>query len=141
MENNLHAERNFNLSQLAHWSQRLFNLVIDMAVIIGLQIIILYSLKNVITPIYSESSFNLLFGIIAFFYYVIFEYFTGKTIGKFIIKTRVLTDGGQKPTLKTIIVRTLCRFIPFEMISCINVRAHGWHNTLSKTIVLPDSEV
>jgi uncharacterized RDD family membrane protein YckC len=72
---------------------------------------------------------------------VIFEYFTGKTIGKFITKTRVLTDGGQKPTLKTIIIRTLSRFIPFEMISCINERAHGWHNTLSKTIVLPDSEV
>ncbi|MDD3741206.1 MAG: RDD family protein [Bacteroidales bacterium] len=141
MMENLQRERNFNLSQLAHWSIRLFNLIIDMSVIIGIQVLILYSLRDVITLDYSESFSKIMFAIIAFFYYVIFEYFTGKTIGKFITKTTVLTDGGQKPSLKSIVVRTLCRFIPFEVLSCVNERAHGWHNTLSKTIVLPDSEV
>lgn len=134
-------ERNFHVHQLAHWSLRFANFAIDMIVIIGLQVLYLFLFKDYIKSDPISGNINLVFVFIAFFYYVLFEYNTGKTIGKYITKTTVVTDGGLKPSLKTIIIRTLCRFIPFETFSCIATAAHGWHNSLSNTIVLPDSEV
>jgi uncharacterized RDD family membrane protein YckC len=141
MENTKLQERNFNLWQLAHWSQRLLNFIIDISLITGFQILIMYLFKDIIIQDSSKINLDILFVVIAFTYYYFFEYYTGKTIGKFLTKTRVLTDGGLKPSKKIIFIRTLCRFIPFEILSCFNERAHGWHNTLSKTIVIPDSEI
>ena len=141
-EVNIQPERDFNVDQLAHWSLRLVNFIIDMTILICIQIAITIALRDYF---YLEFTFkfvsNVIFFIISFLYYVLFEFFTGKTIGKYVTRTTVLTDGGLKPSLSTIIIRTLCRFIPFEIFSCVATAAHGWHNSLSKTIVLPDREI
>lgn len=72
-------------------------------------------------------------------YYVIFESIWSKTPAKFITKTRVITEYGEKPNFKTILIRTLVRFVPFEAFSFLTSgRPRGWHDRWSKTIVIDD---
>jgi uncharacterized RDD family membrane protein YckC len=66
-------------------------------------------------------------------YYVIFEQCLGKTPAKYITRTKVFTVDGKKPTFTNIVVRNLCRFIPFEAFSFLGEK--GWHDQFSKTIV------
>jgi uncharacterized RDD family membrane protein YckC len=42
---------------------------------------------------------------------------TGKTVGKYVTGTQVLTEDGEQPSVGTIFIRTLCRIIPFEPFS------------------------
>ncbi len=136
-------ERNFHISQLANKSIRALNFIIDSVVIFILNYLVLLNFGS-INPINksNETIYNPTFILIFLAYYIVFEYFTGKTIGKFITKTTVLTDGGLKPTFINIVGRSLSRIIPFEPISCmISDKAHGWHDSLSKTIVIPDSNL
>jgi uncharacterized RDD family membrane protein YckC len=68
-------------------------------------------------------------------YYVVLEAATGRTIGKLITRTRVVMADGSKLTTKAILLRTLCRLIPFDAFSFLGGDP-GWHDTLSKTRVV-----
>jgi len=72
-----------------------------------------------------------------FGYYIFLESKYQKTIGKFITKTKVVTKLNEKPELKDIIVRTICRLIPFDRISFLFMK-NGFHDSLSNTIVIKD---
>ena len=75
--------------------------------------------------------------VLTFGYYVGMEASTGKTVGKYITGTQVLTEDGEKPSVGTIFIRTLCRIIPFEPFSLLfNNYARGWHDNWSKTRVV-----
>jgi uncharacterized RDD family membrane protein YckC len=74
--------------------------------------------------------------IIGMFYYSFFEAITGQTPAKYITKTRVVTEKGDKPDFNTIFIRSLCRFIPFEPFSFLGSGNRGWHDTISKTQVI-----
>ena len=77
--------------------------------------------------------------IISVSYYVIFETIWSKTPAKFITKTKVITEYDEKPSFKTIFIRTLVRFVPFEAFSFLSPeRPRGWHDRWSKTIVIDD---
>ncbi len=77
--------------------------------------------------------------IIGLIYYSLLEFLTGKSIGKMITKTKVVTESGDKPTFLNILGRTLCRFIPFEPLSFLfGDDDKGWHDTISKTMVVAD---
>lgn len=69
-------------------------------------------------------------------YYVMFEAFLGKTIAKFITGTRVILENGGRPGFGTIVIRTLCRFIPFEALSFLTEHPVGWHDSISNTRVI-----
>lgn len=69
-------------------------------------------------------------------YYNIFEIFFAWTIGKFITQTIVVDENGEKPNHDSILIRTLCRLIPFEILSFIGRPARGWHDSISKTYVV-----
>jgi uncharacterized RDD family membrane protein YckC len=68
-------------------------------------------------------------------YFVVLEAATGKTFGKMIVGTRVIDLEGKTPALGPILIRTLCRYIPFEPISFF-LADRGWHDSLSKTRVV-----
>src|SRR5688572_28117762 len=70
-----------------------------------------------------------------FVYYLVSEYFFGKTLAKIVTKTYVTTEYNEKPGFTSILIRTLCRYIPFEYISFLWSRV-GWHDKLSKTFVV-----
>jgi uncharacterized RDD family membrane protein YckC len=71
------------------------------------------------------------------FYHTLFEHFLGKTPGKFLSKTHVLTVDGQKPTFLNLLGRNFCRLIPFDNISFLFSK-QGWHDEFSKTSVVYD---
>ena len=73
---------------------------------------------------------------ISLFYYNVFEIFFARTVGKFITQTVVVDEHGAKPHHETILIRSLCRLIPFEILSFIGMPARGWHDSLSKTYVV-----
>jgi uncharacterized RDD family membrane protein YckC len=72
-------------------------------------------------------------------YFIFMENKFQKTIGKFVTKTKVIKINGDKPELGDIVVRTLCRLIPFDRVSFIFTR-NGFHDYLSKTTVIKDEE-
>ena len=73
---------------------------------------------------------------ISLLYYNFFEILFARTVGKFITQTIVVDINGYKPHHETILIRSLCRLIPFEMLSFITMPARGWHDSLSKTYVV-----
>lgn len=76
--------------------------------------------------------------LVYFIYFTVFESSFGKTPGKFITRTHVVTEDGERPTTKNIMGRTLCRMIPFEPFSFLGSYT-GWHDTISKTLVVKDN--
>lgn len=74
--------------------------------------------------------------------YAFCEYKWQKTPGKFLTKTIVIDEYGNKPDLRTIVLRSLIRMVPFEPISCYGDKySHGWHDRWSKTWVVPEEEL
>lgn len=131
---------------LASKSQRFLNFIIDVFIIylieisIGTTIIILGDLTNSDTASNWVSSLSVVesffFGlVILFFYYLITEMYFSRTFGKYFTKTMVVKHEGSRPNMKSIIVRTLSRLIPFETFSFLTAE-RGWHDTLSVTYVV-----
>ena len=84
---------------------------------------------------------NYLFGLIAgIIYFTLLEVTTGRTVGKLFTKTKVVDQHFEKPAFGTVLIRTLCRFIPFEPFSFLVSEDTGWHDKLSKTYVVEIQE-
>lgn len=64
--------------------------------------------------------------------------FKGRTIGKYITGTIVVKEDGETPGFKDYFLRSLCRIIPFEIFSFLGET--GWHDSISKTRVVNNSE-
>lgn len=69
-------------------------------------------------------------------YYGLTEIYFSRTIAQLITKTVVVNKDGVKPDIKTLVIRTLCRFIPFEPFSFLGAIPRGWHDTFSDTYVV-----
>lgn len=69
-------------------------------------------------------------------YYILFEFTLGRTPAKYFTGTRVVDEDGNVPSFSKILLRTICRLIPFEAFSFLGDNAIGWHDTLSKTRVV-----
>ena len=82
-------------------------------------------------------AFDYLFSSILYFIYIFsIEYLTkGRSIGKFITKTRVVSIDGTVPTQKDFLIRSLSRLVPFEAISFL-IGNDGWHDSWSDTRVV-----
>jgi len=75
--------------------------------------------------------------IISFIYYFTFESVTdGRTLGKYITGTKVLTWYGERPSPGRIAKRSLCRLIPFNHFSFLAERPLGWHDSIPDTVVV-----
>ncbi len=86
-----------------------------------------------------EDANGIVLGLILMFaYFILFETVWGKSPAKFITRTKVVNEDGSKPTASTIALRTLCRLIPFDFVSFFSSNPRGWHDKLSKTIVIND---
>jgi uncharacterized RDD family membrane protein YckC len=69
-------------------------------------------------------------------YFIVTESIFQRTVGKLITGTMVVMGDGSKPSFGTIVLRTLCRLIPFEAFSFIGDDAYGWHDSFSNTYVV-----
>lgn len=74
--------------------------------------------------------------IVLIIYYLITEYKFDRTLGKKIMKLKVIFFLPKGDKIKMIIIRTLSRLIPFDIISfAFNNKGDLWHDSLSKTKV------
>ena len=122
---------------LATTVKRGFNYILDS---IG-AVFFMTLMLNLYSRIFESQDVNLgaLFFVILlsfFVYYVVLEYFLGRTPAKFLTQTRVVTIYGMKPNFMTIVGRTLCRLIPFEQFSFLGDDPIGWHDKFSNTRVV-----
>lgn len=79
--------------------------------------------------------------IISLLYYNFFEIVTARTIGKYVTQTIVVDENGEKPNHETILIRSLCRLIPFNALSFLGISGRGWHDTISKTFVVNKNQL
>ena len=85
---------------------------------------------------YSTSLFLLIF------YYTVQEALFGRTLGKLITGTKVLTIQGLKPSLLQLVGRSAARMVPFEVFSVLmDSRSIGWHDSWSGTRVVDTRRV
>ncbi|MBE8725353.1 RDD family protein [Flavobacterium hungaricum] len=73
-------------------------------------------------------------------YYFVIEAFCGRSLGKFVTGTIVVDENGLMPKPKKILIRTLCRLIPFEAFTFFN-SSRGWHDSISDTYVVNKKEL
>jgi uncharacterized RDD family membrane protein YckC len=96
--------------------------------------------KGLLTNVYllagEKASFFVFYLIISLIYYLFFEYFFGATPAKMLTELRVVNEKGEKPNVKSIVIRSLSRRIPFDSISFFS--AQGWHDRLSETKVIQE---
>lgn len=82
---------------------------------------------------------NILGFLVVFLYYLFFESIFGKTVGKLITRTRVISLDNNKANFTSVLKRTLSRFIPFEAFSYLfDEKAIGWHDRISNTRVIEE---
>lgn len=79
---------------------------------------------------------NLILLFISIIYYILFESFSGRTLGKLITGTIVVNENGIKPDFGAVFKRSLCRLIPFNAISFLFNPGLGWHDSISDTYVV-----
>lgn len=77
---------------------------------------------------------------IAFFllYYTLLEGSKGKTLGKLVSKTKVVTEDGTPMTYSKAFVRSLSRLVPFEPLS-VFFGLKMWHDQWTNTMVIKDN--
>lgn len=134
-------------ADLASHGKRIVNYIVDKMfcafLVLGLSIVGAHldkeygiTVLNVGLPTLHNLKFNLFQLGIEIIYFGLFESLNGRTLGKLITETRVVMRDGSKPENGPILLRTICRLIPFEFLSFIGAIPMGWHDILSKTVVV-----
>jgi uncharacterized RDD family membrane protein YckC len=126
---------------IASVGKRFANYLIDQAIIYGLIRLVSWLLISYL----SESSLQslaaipmidyLLSYLTSYLCYVAMEAATGRSFGKLITGTKVLTKEYLPASFGQILGRSLVRFIPFEPFSMLSAKG-VWHDTMSGTIVV-----
>ncbi|MGO4911740.1 RDD family protein [Leeuwenhoekiella sp. W20_SRS_FM14] len=119
---------------------RFLNFTIDFVVFILLILAGTFILDAVFSTSNKELLLSIGYGmvfILFLVYYGVSEYFFQKTLGKYFTKTKVVNLDGSKPGALAILIRTLCRLIPFDRLSFLLFKK-GFHDKLSHTQVIKD---
>lgn len=115
---------------LAHEDNRADNFGIDLSISSSIGVLIAYL---------TYTSFGyavLIYFLVRFCYYFCFEFYLGRTLGKFQTQTKVVTINGEKPTILQLIKRNISRF--FSLISGVSDKERAIHDILSNTFVVKD---
>jgi uncharacterized RDD family membrane protein YckC len=144
LSNNPDKQKNVNSIrkvEVTSSSKRLINFLLDNIIGAVGSIFILafiFGLLGLTTGYEDDSFWTLWGGVAIFLYFFLCEFFWGKTLGKVFTRTRVVMESGEKPTIGAIFIRTLVRFIPLEIFSFSGSYPVGWHDSVSKTLVIDD---
>ena len=94
---------------------------------------------------YSWDSMNaleeyLLGVLVLFVYYTSFEMYFAQSPAKFLTQTIVVDEFGNKPSNKSILIRSLSRIVPFDGLSFLGGQP-GWHDRWADTFVVDKKEL
>jgi uncharacterized RDD family membrane protein YckC len=118
---------------------RFVNNIIDIIVIYALAFATGYILGTVGLAEYLNTAISqIIFLGLMFLYYFLMEKTTGRTIGKFVTRTKVVSTDGNTPTTKQIAQRSLARLVPFEAFSFLGGDT-GWHDRWTDTSVVDNT--
>ncbi|HMX41611.1 MAG TPA: RDD family protein [Saprospiraceae bacterium] len=82
---------------------------------------------------------NLVALVLFFVYYTVMEgAMSGKTVGKYLTRTRAVRDDGSALGWDKAALRSLCRMIPFEPLSLLFGSGTGWHDSIPGTLVVEE---
>lgn len=102
------AQRILSESSLQqHWVKRIIAIVID-SIIVGIATAIMGLLINV-AGIFNWLNFPFVMGLVYVLYFTITESSYGYTIGKRLVNLKVVSTGGQKPSLKNAFIRNISK--------------------------------
>lgn len=120
--------------------KRLLGHIIDVAFIMFITIMILKLAVIAESTTISNLEIDLTYFAFYFLYFFGAETtYNGKTIGKKLLKMRVTNEKGENPSMSKIGLRTLCRFIPFDILSFL--WGGNWHDNISGTYVVSDNKL
>jgi uncharacterized RDD family membrane protein YckC len=137
-EVSLEEERSEALEPAPRW-RRLANLLLDFVGIIltAMCFGLLLGAASVIMHITVAHFTGRFFGLtVVFLYYLVSEALFGRTLGKLVTDTRVVTESGGQPAFWQILARSIYRFVPFEPFSLFSSRSIAWHDRWSRTRVV-----
>ncbi|WP_139920113.1 RDD family protein [Hymenobacter sp. DG01] len=120
--------------------RRLVNLLVDYVAIFSMFFVlgIIMALANqteLLDKLVDGFMGQVTFIVFSLAYYTVMEGLFGRTFGKMLTRTRVVTDEGLHPSFGTILKRSIWRFIPFDALSFLG-NAYGWHDSRSETMVV-----
>ena len=129
---------------LASRNKRLLNFLIDyiMVFVVLMTFMVVLEVAGISVEEMAEGIIGNILSILFYFLcYVMIEGGSrGKTLGKAITKTRVVTLAGEQPDFETFIKRSLIRLVPFEPFSFFGSEVRGWHDRWSDTMVIDETE-
>lgn len=129
-----HVQRN-----LASNGKRFANMIIDIIVVYALMFLIGFFWAAFLD---FDDDFEDIIGLsiylIYFFYYWIMESLTGKTVGKYVTRTKIVKPDGSKPDAMNVLGRSLSRYIPFDHFSFLGEPGKGWHDSIPNVYVIND---
>ena len=123
---------------------RIANYLIDLATVVIILIIIItviYLVLELFAINFSED--NIILDLLMYLgfvgVYFLMEVITkGRSVGKYITGTKVVTIFGEIPNSSQVLKRTLSRLIPFDALSFFG--ENGWHDSWSDTRVVKISD-
>ena len=111
---------------------RFINFIFDTSLFLVIMMAFFYISKDVI----DRENVKWISVVAYFFYYFLFEFFSGKTPGKMVTKSKVVSISKTKQNFFTqILFRTLMRFIPFDLLSYF-FSFRGLHDRISNTSLI-----
>lgn len=128
----------------AYWFKRLLTVLIDCFAIGTLTFLLIMVLpflpaelsSGQLVPEFTWQVF-VFYLILILSYYTLFEWLTGRTLGKLVMNTKVVVENkGTKPGFILCLIRSAARFIPFEFLSYFALRPVSWHDMLAGTTVV-----
>lgn len=147
-EDNLLNEFDEPAFQHASAGQRFLNYIIDVIAFYILFIIVsiiggvAFATSNPGESIEGSAWFTAILYIESFViliaYYTLLEGSRGKTLGKLITKTKVVSETGGQISYGKAFIRTLIRLIPVEFLSRLS-GSNMWHDEWTKTMVVKDN--
>jgi uncharacterized RDD family membrane protein YckC len=110
---------------------RFVNFILDTLIYLSITTLIVYVFKNQI----AQDNVKWISVLIYFLYYFLFEFIMKQTPGKLITRSAVITiSKNYNYFFAQILLRTLMRFIPLDILSYLFVE-RGLHDWISKTTV------
>ena len=117
--------------------------IVALSIPIAISLLYLFNSDSALYIDHEQGSLRILSYIIValstLIYYIISEfYLNGKTIAKFVTRTRAVTLDNQKMDFATVVKRSFCRLVPLNTISFLSGLPTGWHDEWTETKVILD---
>lgn len=115
--------------------RRFIAFYIDVVVIFPIVSLVLYLFN--ITDIEYFSNIVFIFIFVSFIYFVVSDFFLGRTFGKILLRFSIHGYNKQDNVkfLLQVMIRNFVRFVPFDQISIFFYNNKMWHDIASKTYV------